>query len=69
MRSKVQQYHNTLIGFIAGMSGGVTKFMLTIGNESFTARFFEAIITAFVCGVMGVLGKEVVVYIKKIIKK
>lgn len=65
MKSNVQQYHNNWIGFISGMAGGTGKFFLAINSESFTSRFLEAVLTAFICGVMGVVGKEFVVFIKK----
>ena len=67
----VQQYfgqQNTQIGFVSGLLGGFAKFISDVEVSSIH-RLVEAAITALVCGGAGVVGKEIVVFIKKKINK
>jgi hypothetical protein len=67
----VQQYfgeQNTRIGFVSGLVGGFAKFISTVEISSLN-RLAEAAITALVCGAAGVVGKEIVVAIKKKINR
>lgn len=58
-----------IIGFGCGMTGGFIKYMSsginTMLDIGFTGRLFEAGLTAFVCGLLGVAGKHSFDWIKK----
>lgn len=61
----MQNYEgNTAIGIICGMFGGVGKYLLQI-QTPFLLNIIGAIITAFICGLAGVAGKEFFLLIKK----
>lgn len=60
------EHHDNALGFICGIIGGTTKFLLDIPKDGFGLQFIEAIATAFACGVAGVLGKHLV---SKMLKK
>lgn len=67
----VQHYfgeQNTRIGFVSGLLGGIAKFISTVEVSSIH-RLIEAAITALVCGAAGVVGKEIVVFVKKKINR
>jgi len=52
------------------MFGGFAKYLLQLQlNVDAAQRIFEAGVTALICGVLGKLGAEAVVFIKRKIKK
>jgi hypothetical protein len=57
--------NNNLLGSIYGMIGGMWKFLFIGIQASFMIKLLEAAITAFVCGILGAIGKLVVDYITK----
>jgi hypothetical protein len=54
--------HDNWIGFMIGMISGIVKFLFI--DPALFSRFLEAGITAVVCGVLGMLGKDVYVWVK-----
>lgn len=61
--------HNTAIGMISGIIGGLGKFMLQVQNTPFALNLLGAIITAMLCGAAGVMGKEIYVAVRATLKK
>jgi hypothetical protein len=60
------QENNTKLGFTIGAITGVFKLMLNIHLPiEFFSKLFESAITAGVCGLMGVAGKELWVVAKR----
>jgi hypothetical protein len=55
------------IGLLSGVTGGVFKYFLQI-HEPFAINLLQAVITAFICGIAGVAGKEIFILIKKKLK-
>jgi hypothetical protein len=57
--------HNNFTGAVAGIGGGCFHYLLQINvDASFLLKLTEAGVTALVCGAAGIIGKEVVVYVK-----
>lgn len=65
----MHQYQgNTFIGIVAGILGGLGKYLLQI-QTPFLLNILGAIITAMLCGAAGVAGKEGYLLVKNFIKK
>jgi hypothetical protein len=57
--------HNNFTGAVAGIGGGCFHYLLQINVDvAFMVKLGEAGITAMVCGAAGIIGKEIVVFIK-----
>jgi hypothetical protein len=57
---------DTFTGCICGIIGGGWKYLSQIPFEKdFGIRLFEASITAFLCGLLGVAGKHLFTYMLK----
>lgn len=61
--------HDSRIGLIGGVIGGVSKYLLQINSVPFVINLIGAAITALICGACGVGGKEAYLFIKKKLKK
>jgi hypothetical protein len=61
----VYQHSDTATGIGFALIGGFTKYCLQIHNTPYMVNLAQAAVTALVCGVMGVLGKELVAFIKR----
>ncbi len=59
---------NSKIGFICGAVGGGGKFLLQIHATVFMWNLAGAVVTAVVCGMAGVAGKELYQWCKTKIK-
>lgn len=57
------------IGITSGCIGGVSKYFLQIHNTPFMMNLLGAAFTALICGVCGVAGKELYVFVKKKVLK
>ncbi len=56
---------NTRIGLLAGMIGGMFKYiMLQMQVEGFGESAMKAALTALLCGLAGVAGKEIYSFLK-----
>ncbi|MGN6604558.1 MAG: hypothetical protein ACTHK8_19015 [Ginsengibacter sp.] len=64
----MQDYNNNTIGVVSGLVGGLGKFYLQI-QTPFILNIMGAILTAFLCGVAGMAGKELFVLIRNHFKK
>lgn len=62
---------NTKIGLLAGMIGGMYKYILMqVQTQGFGESLLKAAFTALICGIAGVAGKEVYSFFKgRILKK
>jgi hypothetical protein len=67
MKLALYNNHDSKIGLLSGLVGGVGKYFLQI-NEPFAINLLQASITALICGVAGVAGKEIYIAIKKQLK-
>jgi len=63
----VQQYinsHDTKIGFIIGMITGTIKYIAQT-EPSFWLRLSESALIALICGAAGVVGKDMILLVKR----
>lgn len=63
-----QDSNNNGWAILCGMVGGSAKFLAQIHSSSFMTNFFGSLLTALMCGAAGVAGKELYLYIKKVVK-
>lgn len=66
----VQQYinsHDTKIGFIIGMISGMIKYVVQT-EPSFWLRLGESALIALICGAAGVIGKDMILLVKRKLK-
>ncbi|MCX6210137.1 MAG: hypothetical protein NTZ59_11750 [Bacteroidetes bacterium] len=62
--------HDTLIGIGSGLTGGVIKYAAIAEVQvSFNHKLFESVLIAFLCGIAGMIGKELFNWGKKRIAK
>lgn len=59
------EHGNNRVAALAGSIGGVGKFLLASISEHYVVQLGEAAVTAFVCGVVGIAGKETYLRIKR----
>ncbi|MFP5039434.1 hypothetical protein [Parasediminibacterium sp. JCM 36343] len=62
------KHEENLLAFITGIFAGGIRFLLN-GNPNYPASLLQAATTALVCGAAGYVGKEIVVWIKKLWRK
>lgn len=56
---------NTKVGILAGMIGGMYKYiLLQMQSDAFIITMTKAGLTALVCGLAGVAGKEIYSFLK-----
>lgn len=57
---KIMEHHNNnyLISVLLGIGGGLTQYFIKLNEAPFMSKLFEAVITAFVCGIVGAAGKH-----------
>lgn len=60
--------NNTLIGFAFGFAGGLARLVAQINTAPYSVTLSKALLTAFLCGMAGVAGKEVYLWVRKKIK-
>lgn len=71
----IYEFNDKILGGICGIIGGMVKYYSDpmFLNAGFFPKLFEAGLTAFVCGVLGVAGKKVFTiaytWVKKHFKK
>lgn len=69
MKTVLQNYFesvNAKIGLLAGMIGGMGKYiLLQMQTEGFGQSALKAAVTALICGLCGVAGKEIYSFLKK----
>ncbi len=59
---------NTVVGMLSGFVGGFTTYLLQL-HSSYWMNLLQAGITALICGIGGVAGKEFYLFVKRYIKK
>ena len=59
---------DNLLAFITGLFTGAIKFLLD-ANPNYPVNLGYACITALVCGASGYLGKQIIVFIQRVILK
>ena len=65
-----QSTYNTATGFFCGILGGFFHYLQIGSDIEYIHRLIEAGVTALICGAAGVIGKEIVVWVKnKFFKK
>ena len=60
---------NAKIAMLSGVVGGMFKYFLQVNNGTFFMGLSKAAITAMVCGLMGVAGKELYAFCKRRVLK
>lgn len=60
--------NNTIIGFAFGFAGGLARMVAQINTAPYTVTLSKALLTAFLCGMAGVAGKEVYLWCRRKIK-
>lgn len=58
---------DNLLAFLTGLFGGCIKYLLDI-NPNYPTTLVQATITALICGAAGYIGKEIIVFLKRILK-
>lgn len=64
MKLALYNSHDSKIGLISGLIGGIGKYFIQI-HTPFIVNLVGAMFTALMCGFAGVLGKEIYTYIKR----
>lgn len=62
-----QHRAESLLAFIFGTSGGCMRFIHIPFNVEYGDKLIQSAVTAFFCGVMGVLGKRAIAYMIPIV--
>lgn len=58
--------HDTWIGISSGIFGGFVKYSsIALLQISFSQKLIESAVIAIVCGACGVIGKELIIFLKK----
>lgn len=58
------------VGFSAGVIGGIVQYFLNIHLEvDFWSKLLQAVLTAGLCGFVGIAGKELFVVLKDSLKE
>ena len=72
MKSVLQNYFenvNAKVAMLSGIIGGMFKYFLQVNNSSFFVGLSKAAITALICAVAGLAGKELYAFCKRRILK
>ncbi|MDE3185273.1 MAG: hypothetical protein KGM16_17815 [Bacteroidota bacterium] len=67
MKIEMQDDTNTAIGFVSGILGGTGSFLLQI-QTNLLSNMTVAVLTALLCGIAGIAGKELYLFVKHLFK-